>query len=392
MQPQQHSGINWWKSRTDEFSSKMKQDKRTENDMEIEFLGMTPSSHREDVVHGSANACISNHSPFSAAVPISFQQQNSKSAVVAQRLAEAERHVLSLRRQLKQQQRQEAQMARRNAELYKKSDGHEMESAKQLNNNGGLSCWTTAYESLHNNASSVANGPGTLHRPHRNCYSGTAASSVLCAVQHPSFHAADRSRTVSGGTLPAVNSSASSSTTAASATTTPSSSSSAPCPRATVSGDLATRQWLMGQKIRCLWKENEYAAKIVGKEQVMGRLFYRIHYVGWTTRHDETIGQSEAMCRFRDWDESELPPGVFNIDRISGMRKRKNREEYRVHWEGYDSADDTWESASKLLSDGCGWAIDEFKQKFAPVKDEEEQQRFSVKRKRSGSAFKNEAM
>uniref|UniRef100_A0A914GY68 SET domain-containing protein n=1 Tax=Globodera rostochiensis TaxID=31243 RepID=A0A914GY68_GLORO len=141
MEPQQHSGINWWKSRTDAFNSKMKQDKRTENDKEIEFLGMTPSSHREDVVHGSANACISNHSPFSAAVPISFQQQNSKSAVVAQRLAEAERHVLSLRRQLKQQQRQEAQMARRNAELYKKSDGQEMESAKQLNNNGGCQFW-----------------------------------------------------------------------------------------------------------------------------------------------------------------------------------------------------------------------------------------------------------
>uniref|UniRef100_A0A183C018 Tudor-knot domain-containing protein n=1 Tax=Globodera pallida TaxID=36090 RepID=A0A183C018_GLOPA len=269
MQPQQHSGINWWKSRTDAFNSKMKQEKRTENDTEIEFLGMTLSSHREDVVHGSANACLLNHSPFSAADPISFQQQNSKSAVVAQRLAEAERHVLSLRRQLKQQQRQEAQIARRNAELYKQSE-----------------------------------------------------------AMSPSFYA-DRHRTVFGGTLPVVNSS--SPPTAASATTTLSSS-SAPRPRAaTVSGDLATRQWLMGQKIRCLWKENEYAAKIVGKEQIMGRLFYRIHYVGWTTRHDETIGQAEAMCRFRDWDEAELPPGVFNIDRISGMRKRKNREEYRVH-------------------------------------------------------------
>ncbi|KAI3408139.1 hypothetical protein GPALN_011988 [Globodera pallida] len=376
MQPQQHSGINWWKSRTDAFNSKMKQEKRTENDTEIEFLGMTLSSHREDVVHGSANACLLNHSPFSAADPISFQQQNSKSAVVAQRLAEAERHVLSLRRQLKQQQRQEAQIARRNAELYKQSEGQEMESANQLNNNGGMSCWTAAYDSLHNNASSASNGPGT------------APSSVLCAVQSPSFYA-DRHRTVFGGTLPVVNSS--SPPTAASATTTLSSS-SAPRPRAaTVSGDLATRQWLMGQKIRCLWKENEYAAKIVGKEQIMGRLFYRIHYVGWTTRHDETIGQAEAMCRFRDWDEAELPPGVFNIDRISGMRKRKNREEYRVHWEGYDSADDTWESASKLVSDGCGWAIDEFKRKFAPV-DEKEQQRFSVKRKRSSSAIKNEPM
>uniref|UniRef100_A0A183BMY6 Chromo domain-containing protein n=1 Tax=Globodera pallida TaxID=36090 RepID=A0A183BMY6_GLOPA len=128
------------------------------------------------------------------------------------------------------------------------------------------------------------------------------------------------------------------------------------------------KQWTEGQKIRCLWKSSEYAAKIMAKWEEAGRLFYRVHYIGWNSRMDETVCQTEAQCRFRDWAVSELPPGVFTIEKICEKRERKKRKgvdvtEYRVRWEGYGSADDTWEPEQKLMSDGCDWSIEQFEGK-----------------------------
>ncbi|KAL3099189.1 hypothetical protein niasHS_000797 [Heterodera schachtii] len=122
-------------------------------------------------------------------------------------------------------------------------------------------------------------------------------------------------------------------------------------------------EWQIGERIRCLHQAIEYEAKITYKWHNNGVTFYRIHYVGWNQKWDETVGETEAESRFRAWDSSPLPPGMFNVERLCGKRFQKRRWEYRVRWEGFDETEDTWEPEYKLITDGCEWAIDEYEEK-----------------------------
>ncbi|KAL3108092.1 hypothetical protein niasHT_017586 [Heterodera trifolii] len=122
-------------------------------------------------------------------------------------------------------------------------------------------------------------------------------------------------------------------------------------------------EWEVGERIRCLHQAIEYEAKITYKLLNNGVTFYRIHYVGWNQKWDETVGETEAESRFRAWDSSPLPPGMFNVERLCGKRFQKRRWEYRVRWEGFDESEDTWEPEYKLITDGCEWAIDEYEEK-----------------------------
>ena len=51
----------------------------------------------------------------------------------------------------------------------------------------------------------------------------------------------------------------------------------------------------------------------------------------------------------------------FQVQRIVGFRvKSDNSRMYLVHWQGYESDDDSWEPAHQLIEDKCGDMIARF--------------------------------
>lgn len=61
--------------------------------------------------------------------------------------------------------------------------------------------------------------------------------------------------------------------------------------------------------------------------------------------HSESTGEDEVMGEQADEDSLDDDNDVYVVDRIVGHRKAKGNAsyEYRVRWEGYGRADDTWE-------------------------------------------------
>lgn len=61
---------------------------------------------------------------------------------------------------------------------------------------------------------------------------------------------------------------------------------------------------------------------------------------------------------------SSSSSSLYQISRIVGVRATNEDELlYLVHWDGYDSEDDTWEPMHKLIDDGCEELIADFHEK-----------------------------
>jgi len=75
---------------------------------------------------------------------------------------------------------------------------------------------------------------------------------------------------------------------------------------------------------------------------------------------------------------------LFTVERILAKRFQNNREEFLVKWEGYSSAENSWEPRQSLAA--CTHLIDEFS-KDEEVRRGAGQSHFKLLRSRAGSCM-----